>query len=134
MSDSKDRRQHARQPRDERVVVQIISSTRDTLPPGTVVRCATKDVSAKGLRIQLDQKVPEGFHLELWVEISNHPTKFYLAGEVKWCREVEAGKRYLVGVELNEGETEDLAVWQQLLGTREGNPDQDDQYEKVREA
>ena len=129
MSDSKDRRQHARQPRDERVVVQIVSSTRDTLPPGTVVRCATKDISPRGLRIQLDQKVPEGFQLELWVEISNHPTKFFLAGDVKWCQEVEEGKRYLVGIELNEDKTEDLAVWQELLGASEG-----DQLEKVREA
>ena len=129
MSDSKDRRQHARQPRDERVVVQIVSSTRDTLPPGTVVRCATKDISPRGLRIQLDQKVPEGFQLELWVEVSNHPTKFYLAGEVKWCREVEEGKRYLLGVELNEGKTEDLALWQEVLGGS-----QSDEFEKVREA
>ena len=115
MSKGQDRRQHARQARDERVVVQIVSSTRDTLPPGTVVRCSTKDVSPQGLRIQLDQQVPEGFQLELWVEISNHPSKFYLAGEVKWCQEVEESKRYLVGVELTEGKTEDLVMWQDVL-------------------
>ena len=97
MSNNQDRRQHARQPRDERVVVQIVSSTRDTLPPGTVVRCSTKDVSPNGIRIQLDQPVPEGFALELWVEVSSHPTKFYLAGEVKWCQELDEDKRYLVG-------------------------------------
>ena len=108
MSKNQDRRQHSRQPRDERVVVQIVSSTRDTLPPGTVVRCSTKDVSANGLRIQVDQSVQEGFLLELWVEVSNHPTKFYLAGEVKWCQELDEGKRYLVGVELKETDTEDF--------------------------
>ena len=115
MSENKDRRKHSRQSRDERVVVQIVSSTRDTLPPGTVVRCSTKDVSAQGLRIQLDQKVPEGFLVELWVEISNHPNKFYLAGEVKWCQELDEGKRYLVGVQLSEGKTEDLDLWQKVL-------------------
>ena len=128
MSNNKDRRQHSRQPRDERVVVQIVSSTRDTLPPGTVVRCSTKDVSPEGLRIQLDQPVPEGFKLELWVEISNHPSKFYLAGEVKWCQEVEEGKRYLVGVHLTEGKTEDLELWQKVLDEKEA------ELEKVREA
>lgn len=129
MSSNKERRQHTRQPRDERVVVQIVSSTRDTLPPGTVVRCSTKDVSAQGLRIQLDQKVPKGFQLELWVEISSHPTKFYLAGEVKWCQEVEEGKRYLVGVELSEGKTEDLEHWQKVLDSSETG-----EFENVREA
>lgn len=119
MSRTKDRRQHARQPRDERVVVQIVSSTRDTLPPGMVVRCATKDVSPRGIRIQLDQQVPEGFLVELWIEISNHPSKFFLAGEVKWCQELDEGKRYLVGVELKEGETEDFKLWREVLGNNE---------------
>lgn len=116
MSTTKDRRQHVRQPRDERVVVQIVSSTRDTLPPGTVVRCSTKDVSSQGIRIQLDQQLPEGFLLELWIEISNHASKFFLAGEVKWCKELDEGKRYLIGIELKEGKTEDFKLWQELLG------------------
>lgn len=116
MSTTKDRRQHVRQPRDERVVVQIVSSTRDTLPPGMVVRCSTKDVSSQGIRIQLDQQLPEGFLLELWIEISNHASKFFLAGEVKWCKELDEGKRYLIGIELKEGETEDFKLWQELLG------------------
>ena len=93
------------------------------------MRCSTKDVSPEGLRIQLDQQVPEGFELELWVEISNHPSKFYLAGEVKWCQELEAGKRYLVGVSLSKGRTEDLELWQSLLDRNEN-----DQLDDVREA
>jgi hypothetical protein len=117
MSTSKDRRQHTRQPRDERVVVQIVSSTRDTLPPGTVVRCATKDVSSQGIKIQLDQQLPEGFLLELWIEISSHAGKFFLAGEVKWCQELDEDKLYLIGVELKEGETEDFKLWQEVLGS-----------------
>ena len=129
MSKNQDRRQHSRQTRDERVVVQIVSSTRDTLPPGTVVRCSTKDVSANGLRIQVDQSVQEGFLLELWVEVSNHPTKFYLAGEVKWCQELDEGKRYLVGVELKETDTEDFKQWQKVLAENSS-----DALEDVREA
>ena len=129
MSKNQDRRQHSRQSRDERVVVQIVSSTRDTLPPGTVVRCSTKDVSANGLRIQLDQSVQEGFLLELWIEVSNHPTKFYLAGEVKWCQELDEGKRYLVGVELKEADTDDFKQWQEVLAENSS-----DALEDVREA
>ncbi len=115
MSNSKEQRQHSRQSRDERVVVQIVSSTRDALAPGTVVRCATRDVSSRGMRLQLDQQVPEGSQLELWVEISDHPTKFYLAGEVKWCRELDEGKHYLVGLELTEKDAEHLKQWQEAL-------------------
>lgn len=116
MSTPSDRRQHTRHPRDERVIVQIVSSTHDTLPPGTIVRCSTKDVSARGLKIQLDQKVPEGFHLELWVEVSNRPSKFFLSGEVKWCEVLDEATRYLVGVELHEADTKDFKLWQEALG------------------
>ena len=129
MASNKERRQHTRHLRDERVVVQVVSSTRDTLPPGTVVRCSTKDVSRRGLRIQLDQRVPEGFHLELWVEISSQPTKFYLSGEVKGCQEVEEGKRYMVGVELKEDKTEDLEKWEKALEASQAGS-----LENVREA
>jgi len=119
MSTDKDRRQHARQPRDERVIVQVVSSTRDTLPPGTVVRCSTKDVSTGGIRIQLERQLPEGFLVELWIEISNHAGKFFLAGEVKWCQELDDGKRYLIGIELKEEGTGDFKLWQEVVGANE---------------
>jgi Tfp pilus assembly protein PilZ len=115
MSEKQDRRQHTRQKRDERVVVQVASSTHDTLPAGTVVRCSTKDVSPSGLRIRLDHQVPDGFLVELWVEVSNHPTKFYLAGEVMWCQELEDKKHYLIGVKLKDGETDDFKKWQEVF-------------------
>jgi hypothetical protein len=114
-STTKDRRQHVRQLRDERVVVEFVSSTHGRLPAGTIVRCSTKDVSPQGLRIQLDRELPEGFLLELCVEISDHPGSFFLAGEVKWCRELAEGKRNLVGVELKERQTIDFKRWQELL-------------------
>ena len=68
-----------------------------------------------GIQIEVDRQVPEGFLLELWIEVSDHPTKFYLAGEVKWCQELDDGKGYLVGVELKKGETEDLSMWQKVV-------------------
>jgi hypothetical protein len=122
MSKNSNRRRHARQLRDERVVVQVASSTRDTLPPGSIVRCSTKDVSASGMRLQVNQRVPEGSTLELWVEASNHPTKFYLCGEVKWCRELDETERYLIGIELKDGETEDFNQWREALGFNDPAP------------
>ena len=129
MSKNSDRRQHARQLRDERVVVQVSSSTVETLPAGSIVRCSTKDVSATGMRLQLNQSVPDGCLLELWVEISNHPTKFYLCGEVRWCRELGEEKRHLIGIELKDGETEDLKQWREALGFSDPT-----RLESVREA
>ena len=97
MSEIGDKRKHIRQARDEKVVFQIILSTHGTLPPGTVVRCSTEDISPYGLRIQLDRPLSEGSQLELGVEISNRPGVFFLAGEVRWCKSLEGSKRNLAG-------------------------------------
>ncbi len=111
----KDRRQHVRQRRDERVVLQFVSSTHDGLPAGTVVRCSTKDVSSQGIRIQLDRRLPEGFLVKLCVELPDHRATLFLAGEVRWCREVAKGTRSLIGVELKERQTDDFKRWQQIV-------------------
>jgi hypothetical protein len=118
MSTKKHERQHVRQRRYERVVVQFVSSTHDRLPPGTVVRCSTDDVSPRGVAIQMDRQLPEGFLLEIWIEFSGHPREFYLLGEVKWCRELAEGERNLVGVELKERQNDDFKPWQEALDVR----------------
>ncbi len=115
MSTMKDGRQHVRQRRDERVVVQIVSSTHGTLPPGTVVRCSTKDVSPQGIRIQLNHPLSEGCLLELCVEFLNHPGIIFLAGEVKWCKALGESTRNLIGVELRERPTDNFKLWQGVL-------------------
>ena len=119
MGNQGERRRHPRLPRDGKVVVQIESSTEDTIPGGTTVKCEPKDVSAAGLRLQLKQPVDEGCQLELWVAISGISPKFYLAGEVKWCKEMEesaeAKPRYLVGIELSQGNAHDLPQWQEIF-------------------
>jgi hypothetical protein len=115
MSTMKDGRRHVRQRRDERVVVQIVSSTHGTLPPGTVVRCSTKDVSSQGIRIQLNQPLSEGCLLELCVEFLNHPGIIFLAGEVKWCKALDESTRNLIGVELKERPTDNFKLWQGVL-------------------
>jgi hypothetical protein len=115
MSTTKDEREHVRKPRDERVVFQIISSTHDTLPPGAVVWCSTKDISPRGIRIQLDRPLSEGCLLELGVEFLNHPGIIFLAGEVKWCKALGESKRNLVGVELKKRQSDNFKPWQRIL-------------------
>ena len=112
MSAMKNEREHLREPRDEKVVFQIFTSAHGTLPPGTVVRCSTKDISARGIRLQLDRPLSEGSMLELGVEISDRPGIFFLAGEVKWCRAFTGSKRSQAGLEIKERESDDFGLWQ----------------------
>jgi phosphosulfolactate phosphohydrolase-like enzyme len=126
MSKNKERRRHPRLARDERVIVQIVSSSEDTLQAGMIVRCASQDVSSQGLRIRADRPVSKGTRVELWAEISGHPSKFYLSGDVKWCSELEDEDGYNVGIELTEGKTQDLEIWKQLL--------EEDEHAEAKEA
>ena len=115
MSTTIDERKHCRQLRDEKVVFQIRSSAHGTLPPGLVIRCRTKDVSPRGMRIKLDRPLSEGSLVELGIEISDRPGVFFLAGEVKWCKVLEKGKHHLVGLDLNDGDSDDFKLWQGVL-------------------
>lgn len=119
MGKASERRRHQRLPREGKVVVQIENSTEDTIRPGTTVKCEPKDVSPSGLRIELKEPVSEGCQIELWVGISGVSPKFYLAGEVKWCQEMEASSeddpRHLVGIELSETPAHDLPQWQRVF-------------------
>ena len=119
MANRGERRRHQRLPREGKVVVQIENSTENTIRPGTTVKCEPKDVSPNGLRLELKESVVAGCQIELWVGISGVSPKFYLAGEVKWCREMEESSeddpRHLVGIELTDGPAHDLPQWQQVF-------------------
>ena len=115
MSAAKNEREHVRKPQDKKVVFQITSSAHDTLPPGTVVRCSTRDISPNGLRIQLDRPLSKGSQLELSVEVLGLPGIYFLAGEVKWCKVLDEIKQNLVGVELRERQSDDLKLWRGLI-------------------
>jgi hypothetical protein len=112
VSTTKDERQHVRQLRDEKTVFQIVSSTHDRLPQGTVVWCSTKDVSPQGIKFQLGRQLPEGCLLELCVEILNRSGIIFLAGEVKWCKTLGECNRNLIGVELQERQSDNFKLWQ----------------------
>lgn len=112
MSESTDRRNHPRLARDEKVIIQVVSSASDPSLTGLTVKCATVDVSANGLRVKLDKHVPEGYLLELFLQVSGQSRRYFLAGEVKWSRQVEDEEDcYLTGIELIESTGDDLADW-----------------------
>jgi len=112
MSESTDRRNHPRLARDEKVVIQVVSSASDPSLTGLTVKCSTVDLSAQGLRVKLDKHVPEGYRLELFLQVTGHSRRFFLAGEIKWSREVEGEEGgYLTGIELVDAPETDLSDW-----------------------
>ena len=106
-----DKRKELRRDSRERLFVQIVKSSDQDLV-GTTISCQVLDVSASGLRIQAATLIPPGCQLDLWVDNSAGPGKFFLSSEVRWARITDG--RCEAGVELYDGAATDIAEWRQL--------------------
>ena len=73
-------------------------------------------MSVGGIQFQTTTQVPVGALLDLWVDVSSRPGKFFLAGEVRWSRPTsevdESGTPlWFVGVQLKSGAATDIVDW-----------------------
>lgn len=106
---SEERRNHPREARVERLLIQIAASDGAPDLAGATLASRTYDVSASGLAVTLDQALPQGSHVELWVRIEGDRGKYFLAGSVRWCR--PDGEGFLHGIELEPAAGDDLERW-----------------------
>ena len=106
-----DQRQEFRRESNERLFLQIVQSMNPELV-GVTLSCTALDVSPGGLRISCQQEIPAGCVIDLWVDDSARPGKFFLSSEVRWAREVQAGI-FQVGVQLLQGAATDLDEWRE---------------------
>ena len=112
MIEHEDRRKDSRKLLSEKILIQIVSTSKDQSLAGKTVPCTTRDVSANGMQIQLNQPVVEGCVLELWIASIGTKEKFYLTGNVMWSKAGETENSYLIGIQLQNDPASDLAAWQ----------------------
>lgn len=105
-----EQRTSQRRSRDERLLVQIVSADAAPELAGATLPARTCDVSSGGLGLWLEQELAVGSRLELWVNVTSVPGKFFLCGEVRWSRHVPPD--YLHGIQLLPVPGDDLARWQ----------------------
>lgn len=110
MKDDESRRGDRRQSND-RLFLQIVSSDDPDLV-GTTISCEAVDVSAGGVRIATRIEIPAGCQLDLWIDDSAGPGKYFLSCDVRWSR--QAGDMYHTGLELHDGGATDIGEWRQL--------------------
>lgn len=108
-----ERRISRRRSRDERLLVQIVSAVGAPELAGATLPSRTCDVSAGGLGLWIGQPLAPGVRIELWVNVSGVPGKFFLCGEIRWSREVAPD--FLHGIELVAVPGDDLARWQRCF-------------------
>ena len=105
-----DTRRDARAGLRDKLFVQIVKSDNQDMV-GTTISCETLDVSPHGIRIGSPIPVPEGSHLDLWVDNSTGAGKFFLSSDVRWARAKDG--MFECGVELHPGPATDIEAWQE---------------------
>ena len=115
-SSRQDQRLHPRLESDDRLFTQVVLSAEDPDMVGTTLSCTAVNLSVGGIQFRTNEPVPTGSLLDLWVDVSNRPGKFFLAGEVRWSRPAgepdDCGQQqWFIGVQLKSGAATDIVDW-----------------------
>jgi hypothetical protein len=113
MTETSEKRGHARVARDERVLVKILSTSHDSSLHDAVAKSRVADLSVSGVRVCLDESLPPGTTVDLWIKVEALPGTFLLQGQVKWSDQAPEGAFYS-GIELG-GDAPDLEKWQEAI-------------------
>lgn len=115
---SQDKRMHPRHDSDDRLFTQVVLSADEPELVGTTLSCVAVNLSVGGIQFRTDTALPVGALLDLWVDISSRPGKFFLAGEIRWTRgggTDELGRPvWFVGVQLKSGAATDILQWREF--------------------
>jgi Tfp pilus assembly protein PilZ len=113
-----DKRLHPRLDSDDRLFTQIVLSSEDPDLVGTTLSCKATNLSVGGIQFRTNASVPPGSLLDLWVDVSSRPGKFFLAGEVRWSRPTgeindKGEPEWFIGVQLKSGAATDIVDWRE---------------------
>lgn len=101
----------------EALELKIVFSSENPNLLGKTLCGSTLDVSASGLRIEINQSIKLDSVLDVWVTLKDDNKRYFLTGNVRWCTEMEVGGYYQIGVVLRErtDTVTDLDSWQIAL-------------------
>ena len=119
---STDKRVHPRLESDDRLFTQVVLAADEPELVGVTLSCTAVNMSIGCIQFKTTQSVPVGTLLDLWVDVSSRPGKFFLAGEVRWSRptgefDENGSELYFVGVQLKSGAATDILDWRDFHAT-----------------
>lgn len=76
------------------------------------IYCSTVDMSASGLQIRLDENLPKGQLVDVWIALLDNLGTYHLDGRINWIR--PDGQDWLAGVEVLTS-SEGLRDWEELF-------------------
>lgn len=110
-------RQELRLHKDETIFIEVHSAYPGDISNCKLVICNSVDVSANGLKAQVDEKLPINAIYQLCVELRDSEEKMFLAGQIKWVVDAEDGEGYAIGVSIFESDDTDIEKWKRYIAS-----------------
>ena len=109
-----ERRRYERRSMQDRAVVHR-QAVQD--PTHSTLYCTTVDISPAGLQLKLRQALEKGERLDIVIHVPGHKESFHLRGETRWSSTTQHDKTFLLGIEIDAGETQsrDISAWRKLF-------------------
>lgn len=95
------------------VFIELIAA--DSHQPATIVISHSLDISANGLRVITDRKLPQGSILQSCIRCNQSGQQFILSTEVKWSRAYQQQGEYLIGLSLFDSDDTDIQAWKEFI-------------------
>lgn len=111
---TEDRRRESRFICRERLFVQVVLCPEQPELVGRTEAGQVVDVSASGIHFHCELPLPVDTLVDIWVDISSRPGKFFLSGKVRWS-DSSAATSPTIGVELEDGPATDINAWRALM-------------------
>ena len=142
LADQSEQRAHPRYEDEQQLLAQIVMSPSQQFSPGQLVRGRTVDVSLGGLQFHCAEQLAPRTLLDLWIDASDTPEKFFLIAVVRWCRAIpkthatpgttavhgviqgrpsldpSSGTGYAIGAALRQSAATDHSRWRDYLERR----------------
>lgn len=109
------RRRHHRRLDQYKVFVQVILCEREAELNHQTFLCRTQDISRSGLNISLEQSLPVGTLIDLWLDNPVLGKKCFLSGEIQWTQPFNEQTHYQHGVKLHQPLFSDTEQWQRIF-------------------
>ena len=112
-----ERRVDPRFEQKEDISLKIVFSSEHPGLLGKNLTGETLDISASGLGLLLPCSIKLDSVLDVWLSLHKENKKYFLTGNVRWCRENPDGEGFLVGLVLRErtDTITDLTSWKKSL-------------------
>lgn len=117
MPDNDERRADERISQTAAFSLKIIFTSENPGMLGKSLYGSTIDVSASGLKLELQSELPVDSTIDVVVTLKGNAKQYFLSGKVRWCKKADNEGNYHVGIVLQDlmNTDTDYNAWREAL-------------------